>query len=260
MKTRIISSLILIPLLYAVYSGGWVLKIAGFIIGSMAIREFYNAFKSIEITPVFPIGILSCALLYLLDLLEIVSNHFSFWMAFTIVLVLIYILSSKGSNIMDGAITLLGILYIVFFSFHVILIDEIEGYRFFIWLVFITALVTDTSAYFSGYLFGKHKLWPEISPKKTVEGAIGGIIGSVIISVTFGYFVASHIILHFVILGIIGSIAGQVGDLIASAFKRKVGIKDFGTLIPGHGGVLDRFDSIILTAPVIYYYVQFFLV
>ncbi len=258
MKTRVISSLILIPLLYAVYSGGVILKVAGIIIGLMALKEFYNAFKNMEIVPSFSIGAISCALLYLMNVFNM-SPYFTLWLFVSIIVILVYILISKGVGLLNGAITLLGIIYILFFSYHVILIDGLENYRYFIWLVFITAFVTDIFAYFSGYLFGKHKLCPSISPKKTVEGAIGGMLGSVIGSAIFGYFIAPDLLWHFIIIGIIGSIAGQIGDLTASAVKRMVKIKDFGTLIPGHGGVLDRFDSILLTAPVIYYYVVFFI-
>ncbi len=258
MRTRIISSLMLIPLLYAVYSGGMILKIAGLIIGLLALKEFYNAFKSIDIMPIYPVGVFSCVFLYSLDLLNI-TWYIAIWLFISIIMILIYILISKGTGLVSGAVSLLGIVYIIFLSYHVILIDDVEKYRYFVWLVFITAFVTDSSAYFSGYFFGKHKLCPSISPKKTIEGAIGGIAGSIIVSVIFGLFIAEALIIHFIIIGIIGSIAGQVGDLIASSFKRMAKIKDFGSLIPGHGGVLDRFDSILLTAPVIYYYMMVFI-
>ncbi|NLK71548.1 MAG: phosphatidate cytidylyltransferase [Clostridiales bacterium] len=259
MKVRIISSLILIPLLFAVYSGGPLLKLIGFIIALVALKEFYDAFKNIQIVPIYGIGVFCCVLLYALDITGRISRYFSFWVFATVFIVLIYGLFSKGVGIKNGALTLVGIFYIVFCSYHVILIDGIVGYRYLIWFVFITAFVTDTSAYFAGYLFGKHKLWPEISPKKTIEGAIGGVIGSVVVSVIVGYLIAPQLILHFIILGIIGSVAGQIGDLVASAFKRISGIKDFGNLIPGHGGVLDRFDSVLLTAPVVYYYTVLFI-
>ncbi len=258
MKTRIISSLILIPLLYAVYSGGIVLKIAGLIIGLLALKEFYNAFGNIEIMPIYPIGVFSSVTLYCLALLNIVW-YIQFWLFISIVMILIYILISKGVGLVNGAVSLIGIIYVVFMSYHVILIDDVEKYRYFVWLVFITAFVTDTSAYFTGYLFGKHKLCPSISPKKTIEGAIGGIAGSIIVSAVFGFFMSEALLIHFIIIGVIGSVAGQIGDLIASSFKRRAKIKDFGSLIPGHGGVLDRFDSILMTAPVIYYYIVFFI-
>ena len=105
---------------------------------------------------------------------------------------------------------------------------------------------------------GKIKLCPRISPKKTVEGALGGIVGSVVFSSISGIIInklgMDIRIIHFVITGLLCGIASEVGDLAASYIKRYTGIKDFGNIIPGHGGVLDRFDSILFTAPVIYYY------
>jgi phosphatidate cytidylyltransferase len=110
-------------------------------------------------------------------------------------------------------------------------------------------------AYFSGFLFGKNKLCPKISPKKTIEGAVGGTIGSIVLSGIFGYFVMPEMLVHCLVIGLLGSIVAQFGDLTASIFKRKMGIKDYGNLIPGHGGILDRFDSVLFTGPIIYYYI-----
>lgn len=121
-------------------------------------------------------------------------------------------------------------------------------------LVFVAAWVTDTFAYFTGYLFGRHKLIPKISPKKTVEGAIGGIVFCVIAFVVYGVVMekAFDAQMNLFILATIGffmSVVSMVGDLIASSIKRTYGIKDYGNLFPGHGGVLDRFDSIMILAP-----------
>lgn len=121
-------------------------------------------------------------------------------------------------------------------------------------LVFIAAWVTDTFAYFTGFFFGKHKLCPKISPKKTVEGSVGGAVFCVIAFIVYG-FVCSKLCaitpnyagLAFV--GLLMSVLAQTGDLLASVIKRTYGIKDYGKLFPGHGGVLDRFDSVLLLAP-----------
>ena len=123
--------------------------------------------------------------------------------------------------------------------------------------LYLVAFLTDTFAYFTGYLFGKHKLIPKVSPKKTVEGSIGGIIGSTVGCIIFGYLFNLDMT-AMVIIGSIGSIVAQFGDLFASSIKRYVGIKDYGKLIPGHGGVLDRFDSVILVAPFVYYAIIIF--
>ncbi len=121
-------------------------------------------------------------------------------------------------------------------------------------LVFICAWGTDTFAYFGGRFFGKHKLIEHVSPKKTVEGAIAGVIGSLVLCALYSYFIYNTDITYLLkgaIIGALGSILSQVGDLSASAIKRDAQIKDFGTIFPGHGGFLDRFDSVIFIAPVI---------
>ena len=111
----------------------------------------------------------------------------------------------------------------------------------------------------AGYFFGKHKLCPKISPKKTIEGSIGGTLGTMLVSGLFGHFVMPQLMVHCMIMGALGAVFSQFGDLTASIFKRKMGIKDYGNLIPGHGGILDRFDSVLFTAPLIYYYIIFVL-
>ena len=125
-------------------------------------------------------------------------------------------------------------------------------------LPFIGAWVSDTFAYFTGRLLGKHKLIPEVSPKKTVEGAVGGVVFTAIAYVVFGLIVREgNMSLNIVLMAVIGafvSVLSQIGDLIASVVKRHYGIKDYGKLFPGHGGVMDRFDSVIATAPVLYFF------
>jgi phosphatidate cytidylyltransferase len=134
-----------------------------------------------------------------------------------------------------------------------------EGSGFyFVWLIFIGSWVCDTCAYFFGTVFGKHKLAPELSPKKSIEGALGGIAGAVAAGALYGYLVVSPLMdegqstMFFALAGGIAAVISQIGDLAASAIKRNYDLKDYGTLIPGHGGVMDRFDSVIFTAPVIY--------
>ncbi|MDO5132541.1 MAG: phosphatidate cytidylyltransferase [Eubacteriales bacterium] len=125
-------------------------------------------------------------------------------------------------------------------------------------LIFVCASITDVCALAAGMAFGKHKLAPVLSPKKTIEGAVGGVLGSAavscVIALALRFFEPGTDVLPvFLIIGICGSLIGQTGDLAASAIKRNAGIKDYGNLIPGHGGIMDRFDSVLFTAPVIYY-------
>ena len=138
-----------------------------------------------------------------------------------------------------------------------------------VWLIFISAWVSDTFAYFVGMAFGKtignHKAFPVLSPKKSIEGCIGGILGAAGFGALYGHFVVESVIVEqeitwvFALLCGIGSVFSQIGDLAASAIKRNHDIKDYGKLIPGHGGIMDRFDNVIVTAPMIYFLARLFL-
>ena len=127
-----------------------------------------------------------------------------------------------------------------------------EGGAFLVWLIFLCSWGCDTCAYCVGMLIGKHKMAPVLSPKKSVEGAVGGVVGAGLLGAVYGAAVKGEILEYGVICGA-GALISMVGDLAASAIKRNHDIKDYGTLIPGHGGIMDRFDSVIFTAPVIYY-------
>lgn len=127
-----------------------------------------------------------------------------------------------------------------------------------VWLIFISSWVCDTCAYFTGMLFGRHKMAPVLSPKKTIEGAVGGVAGSAIAGALFSLLLVEQeistagVAWAFAAISAAGAVISQIGDLAASAIKRNHEIKDYGTCIPGHGGIMDRFDSVIFTAPVIY--------
>lgn len=127
-----------------------------------------------------------------------------------------------------------------------------------VWLIWISAWGCDTCAYCAGMLFGRHKMSPALSPKKSVEGAIGGVVGAVALGAIYGLMIKERIAdervpLFFAVICGVGAMISMVGDLAASAVKRNADIKDYGKLIPGHGGVMDRFDSVIFTAPIIYF-------
>ena len=137
-----------------------------------------------------------------------------------------------------------------------------EGFsygKYFIWLVFLCSWGSDTCAYAVGVLFGKHKMTPKLSPKKSVEGAVGGIVGAALLFVLYKYLLERYGGIRFDInivvvmaFGAVGAFVSMIGDLAASAIKRDYDIKDYGKLIPGHGGIMDRFDSVIITAPIIF--------
>ena len=137
--------------------------------------------------------------------------------------------------------------------------------KYLVWLIYISSWICDTCAYLIGMRFGKKKLAPVLSPNKSVEGAIGGIAGSILISDIFSFvFMNAYdlksggTVLSFAVIGLVGAVVSQIGDLAASAFKRNNDAKDYGVIIPGHGGVMDRFDSVIFTAPMIYFLAALF--
>ena len=124
-----------------------------------------------------------------------------------------------------------------------------------VWMVFVSSWISDTFAYLTGMLLGRHKLAPVLSPKKSIEGSIGGIAGSSLAGALFGFIFSSkagqeiNMVVVCALLGAFGSVISQIGDLAASAIKRNCEIKDYGHLIPGHGGIMDRFDSVLFVAP-----------
>ena len=142
---------------------------------------------------------------------------------------------------------------------------ELPQGLYLVWLILISAWGCDTCAYVVGVLIGKKKIFPNLSPKKSLEGCIGGVVGTVIIATLYGYFFVEATFpdkkvapLIAIICGF-GAVCSMVGDLAASAIKRNFGIKDYGKLIPGHGGIMDRFDSMIVTAPLVYFLATFLL-
>lgn len=145
--------------------------------------------------------------------------------------------------------------YVVFFMYHMMLMNESP----YVWLVYIVAFGSDTFAYFTGKMFGKHKLYPEVSPNKTIEGAIGGVIGCTILSLIYFDYLRINKYFYIIIFSVSASVFSIAGDLTASKIKREFRIKDFGYLLPGHGGILDRFDSVLFVAPAVYYFIQHFL-
>ena len=151
--------------------------------------------------------------------------------------------------------------YVSILFAHIILVRRLEHGNYIIWFIFITAWLSDTVAFAVGKRFGRNKLIPQISPKKTVEGAVGGLAGSVIFNLIYGLVCSGAFELDvnfgaLVLVAFFAGIVSQLGDLTASCIKREHNIKDFSNLLPGHGGILDRFDSVLFVAPTIYYMVS----
>jgi len=169
---------------------------------------------------------------------------------------------SRGNpeqGLINAAANLFGTVYIGFMFAYILLLRFIPGIDglFYVLFAILVTWANDSAAYFIGINFGKHKLSPQISPKKSIEGSIGGFAGGLIAAVILGLFFDKDVI-FMLILGFLVVAAGQFGDLIESVIKRNAGVKDSGYFLPGHGGVLDRFDSLLLTAPVVYYIVIYF--
>jgi phosphatidate cytidylyltransferase len=174
----------------------------------------------------------------------------------TLLLLTITVITKNKVTIDQMAQLLLGVIYLGF-GFHYMIFTRLMDPHGLFWTLLILACIwaTDSGAYFSGMAFGKHLLWPAISPKKTIEGALGGLILSVIIAICFSLVHPELItIVKALGLGIIIAVVGQMGDLIQSAYKRVKGVKDTGAILPGHGGVLDRVDSWLIVFPFVHFF------
>ena len=176
---------------------------------------------------------------------------------FIMVMFILAVTYHKTVKFSDISILLFATLYISMGMLHIRLLYNGGFGLAMLFTALVAAFLTDTGAYFSGYFFGKHKLIPEISPKKTVEGAIGGVVVAILSLLVYAwiltFFGIKTNIINIIIIGAVASIGSQFGDLSASMIKRELGIKDYGEIMPGHGGVLDRFDSLLFVAPIIYY-------
>jgi len=255
LSKRLMTGLIGIILLFLVIKqGGIYLSLSLLLLSLVGINEFYSVLEKLHLNPIRSIGYLGTLGLFLINMVESISIEL-FIVLVTISLFIILMRDSK-LTISDISVTALGLLYIPFLLGHIFYLDGTK----YIWLIFIIAFGTDTFAYMFGNIFGKTKLSPNISPNKTIEGSLGGIFGSLVCSIIYASIIGIGPKWKIVILSIFISIIAQLGDLVASRIKRMANIKDYGFVFPGHGGVLDRFDSIIFSAPLIYYYVQYFLI
>lgn len=232
-----------------------------FSISLIGMYEYNKAFKSAGYNIIPFIGYLSCVPILLMGLdinPERVILIARIIIPFLLMYIFIYsILRKLKTTVVDIAITALSFIYIPFLFSFLKLILMMENGRLFIWFVITGAFACDTFAYLVGCKFGKRKLCKDVSPKKTIEGSIAGIIG-VIIAYIIIYIIAKYClnidlnIWIVMVMAIVSGIIGQFGDLSASAIKRYCKIKDFGYIMPGHGGILDRCDSIMFVAPLVY--------
>ncbi len=259
MKSRIISGIAMLPLIVLVILGGYFLIGLTVVIAGVALYEFVRALKSINIKVALYESFVLLAILFAIVTFKLPAFLYMLWVVLSMMLLFGLLFIQDRYSLQDIFASLTSLMYVGFLSVHIILVDQIQPWNL-IWFVIISAFGTDIGAYFAGYFLGKHKLCPNISPKKTIEGALGGVLSSMVFCLIAGVIIGEGIILHSVFIGLIASVFAQLGDLTASIFKRKIGIKDYGDLIPGHGGILDRVDSIIYTAPVVFYYMSILMV
>lgn len=256
MKTRVISAIVLLPLLiFVLVKGGHYLAIFTLLCAFIAVNEFCNALKEYS-------SKYTKFLLYIMTFFQMsIIYHNKPELTTAIMFILLFL---QGAMVVfekikpfEAGLSIFTFGYVSVSMSYIYLLSK--EYSKFFWYIFIISMVTDTFAYFSGYFFGKHKLSPNLSPKKTVEGAIGGIIFCTIACFLYANIYHEEIIYIIIPFAIVGSIVSQIGDIFASAFKRQMNIKDYGYIIPGHGGILDRADSIIFTASYVYIVVSIFL-
>ncbi|WP_022769560.1 phosphatidate cytidylyltransferase [Butyrivibrio sp. NC2007] len=264
MKTRVISGIVIGIVLAAVLiPGGYVLSAALLIVSLIAFFELTRALgvhkDGQKINMLEACGYASILVHYIQMMLVKDYRYYIFSIMFAFFLIMVcYVVSFPKYSASQAIFCFFCFIYApVNMSFVYLLRIRHLGV-YFAWVPFI-AWVCDTCAYFAGRAFGKHKMAPVLSPKKTIEGAIGGILGSVIVGGIIGYILyvnethSPSTVWGLMIICFAGSIISQIGDLLASGIKRDHNIKDYGTLIPGHGGIMDRFDSVIFVIPCIYF-------
>ena len=256
MKTRIIAAGVCLPLLLIVVLALPTIYTA-ILFGIMAAIGAYELLYGTGLVKLPRLLVYTAVMAFLTAIL----SYFGLPYPFILLGVLLFVGVLYGEMLASGAqlpyekilVCLAGGLLIPFMLCALVRLHNSENGRFLILIPFVLAFLSDTGAYFVGCKFGKHKLAPVISPKKSVEGVFGGVLGAMVgmilycfvLDIAFGFTVNY---LYALLYGLLGSLAAVFGDLSFSAIKRQVGIKDYGNLIPGHGGILDRFDSMTVVA------------
>jgi len=263
-STRVLTGLALVPVLLVVV---WLMPsgyFAGVAIIAAAIGQYelYAMARARGITPLTILGIVLGALIVLTVYRPLPPYRGGpyFWITLSVVAVIVARLFSRRpveGALEDIAVTLLGIVYVaLLFAFQVAIHAGPPGKK---WLVFLYLVIwaSDTGAYYVGTAFGKHRLYEKISPKKSIEGLIGGVLASVLVAVLCKLWLVHAVgIIEAAVLGAVLALVGTAGDLAESLIKRSAGVKDSGSIIPGHGGILDRMDSMLFAAPVLFYYLR----
>ena len=258
-KTRLLSGILLVIIALAtIISGGDVLFATLLMISFIGMTEIYRVLE-ISGTLLGGAGYVAAAVYYLLLRVNRTDMVVMLAITFLIVLMMVYVFTYPKYRSEQVMLAFFGLFYVAFMLSYVYQIRMLPQGAFIVWLVFICSWGSDTCAYCVGMLIGKHKMAPKLSPKKSIEGAVGGVVGAALLGAAYAAIMnrtmagANAGVIQYALIGAVGALISMVGDLAASAIKRNHDIKDYGNLIPGHGGILDRFDSVIFTAPIIYY-------
>ncbi len=257
---RITSGLLGFPLVVIIFLVGnkYIVDFLLSIVAILAIDEYFNAISKV-CKPIRWVGYLSCFSICFVHLIPQTSLNVVVTLSVPTIMMILFasvIATDMRITFKDVAYTFLGIFYAVFFMMFIAFINGMPDGKILIWYAIFAAWGTDVFAFFVGMKFGKHK-FSKVSPKKSVEGCIAGTVGAVVLMLIYTFFAntywgMSYSYAYIAMAGIILSLIGQIGDFSASSIKRYVGIKDYSNLIPGHGGMLDRIDSLLFLAPFAY--------
>ena len=254
-KTRLLSGIVLVAVaLLTIISGGYVLFFTLLGISLIGMQELYKAmkvrtdsFNALEIA-----GYLAAVIYYILMMIDFEKYGMMGVILAFMIFMFVYVFTYPRFNAEQVMPAFFGVVYVAVMLSFIYLTRNLPDGKFLVWLIFLCSWGCDTCAYCVGMLIGKHKMAPILSPKKSVEGGIGGVAGAALLGVIYGAATQGPMA-EYALICAVGALISMVGDLAASAIKRNQGIKDYGKLIPGHGGILDRFDSVIFTAPAIYF-------
>ncbi len=262
--TRVISGVVLVAVILTTFlMGNCVMFGFTLLLSLVGLNEIYKT-VGIQKCILGILGYISVVIYYVMVYMTGTEHIGTFIIAWLMVTMMVFVFSYPKYKTEQILMAFFGVVYVaILMSFLFLIRVRTEDGMLTIWLVMISSWICDTFAYLFGVMFGKHKMAPVLSPKKTIEGAIGGVAGSAGIGALYGLLAAPYLghfdnaPLYFAILCACAGLLSMVGDLGASAIKRCYDIKDYGKLIPGHGGVLDRFDSVLFTAPIIYYLIVY---
>lgn len=254
-KTRLISGIVLVIIALAtIISGSWILFFTLLAVSLIGMRELYKVMKVSDehVTVLELVGYLG-AVLYYIAMKADFGNYVTMAIIISMILILfVYVFGYPKYHAEQVMAAFFGVVYVAVMLSFIYLTRSLPDGKFLVWLIFLCSWGCDTCAYCVGMLIGKHKMAPVLSPKKSIEGAVGGVAGAALLGVIYAAATQGKMA-EYALICAVGALISMVGDLAASAIKRNQNIKDYGKLIPGHGGILDRFDSVIITAPVIYY-------